>query len=68
MAKLKITQVRSALGRGAKQQGTMRALGLRRPGQSVLHEDKPEIRGMIRRIEHLVRVESADDQSKSKRD
>ena len=58
MAKqLKVTQVRSALGRGSKQIGTMRALGIRRIGQSVTHEDKPEIRGMIRAVEHLVEVE-----------
>lgn len=61
MGKLKITQVRSALGRGAKQQGTMRALGLKRPGHMVLQDDKPEIRGMIRTVEHLVEVESADE-------
>ena len=57
MAKLKVTQVRSALGRGAKQQGTIRALGLRRLGHSVVHEDKPEIRGMINAVSHLVEVE-----------
>ncbi len=57
MAQLKITQIRSALKRGRKQQGTIRALGLRRLGQSVMHEDKPEIRGMIRAVEHLIEVE-----------
>ncbi|MEA2499853.1 MAG: large subunit ribosomal protein [Actinomycetota bacterium] len=57
MANLKVTQVRSALGRGAKQQGTIRALGLRRLGQTVVHEDKPEIRGMINAVSHLVEVE-----------
>ena len=57
MAKLKVTQVRSALGRGVKQQGTIRALGLRRLGHSVVHEDKPEIRGMINAVSHLVEVE-----------
>ena len=58
MAKqLKITQVRSATSRGAKQRGTIRALGLRRLGQTVVHEDKPEIRGMVRAVEHLVEVE-----------
>ena len=57
MTKLKITQVRSALGRGAKQQGTIRALGLKRLNDSALHDDKPEIRGMIRKVEHLVEVE-----------
>ena len=58
MAKrLKITQVRSASSRGAKQRGTIRALGLRRLGQTVVHEDKPEIRGMVRAVEHLIEVE-----------
>jgi large subunit ribosomal protein L30 len=57
MAKLKVTQVRSATSRGAKQRGTVRALGLKRLGQTVVHDDKPEIRGMIRAVEHLVEVE-----------
>ena len=57
MAKLKVTQVRSAQGRGAKQEGTIRALGLKRLGHSVVHEDRPEIRGMIRAVEHLIEVE-----------
>jgi len=55
--RLKITQVRSATSRGAKQKGTIRALGLRRLGQTVVHEDKPEIRGMVRAVEHLIEVE-----------
>jgi large subunit ribosomal protein L30 len=54
---LKITQVRSAANRVAKQRGTIRALGLRRIGHSVTHEDRAEIRGMIRAVEHLVEVE-----------
>jgi large subunit ribosomal protein L30 len=57
MARLKVTQVRSVASRGAKQQGTMRALGLKRMGHSVIHEDRPEIRGMIRAVSHLVEVE-----------
>jgi large subunit ribosomal protein L30 len=57
MAKLKVTQVRSALDRAEQQRGTIRALGIRRIGQSVVHEDRPEIRGMIRVVEHLVEVE-----------
>ena len=57
MAKLKVTQLRSAGSRGAKQRGTIRALGLKRVGHSVVHEDKPEIRGMIRAVEHLLDVE-----------
>ena len=57
MAKLKITQTRSVTDRGKKQRGTARALGLRKIGQSVVQEDKPEIRGMIEKLKHLVTVE-----------
>jgi large subunit ribosomal protein L30 len=57
MAKLKVTQVRSATSRGSRQRGTIRALGLKRPGHSVVHDDRPEVRGMIRAVEHLVEVE-----------
>jgi large subunit ribosomal protein L30 len=57
MAKLKLTQVRSATSRGAKQRGTIRALGLKRVGHTVTHEDKPEIRGMVRAVEHLIEIE-----------
>ena len=57
MAQLKVTQVRSVTSRGAKQRGTMRALGLKRIGHTVTHEDKPEIRGMLRAVGHLIEVE-----------
>lgn len=57
MAKLRVTQIRSAADRGAKQRGTIRALGITRLGQSVIHEDRPEIRGMINAVGHLVEVE-----------
>jgi large subunit ribosomal protein L30 len=57
MAQLKVTQVRSATSRGSKQRGTIRALGLKRIGHTVTHDDKPEIRGMIRAVGHLVEVE-----------
>ena len=60
MAKVKVTQVRSALDRGARQRGTIRALGIRRVGQTVVHEDRPEIRGMIRAVRHLVEIEEID--------
>jgi large subunit ribosomal protein L30 len=55
--KLKVTQVRSATSRGGKQSGTVRALGLKRLGDTVLHENRPEIRGMIAAVAHLVEVE-----------
>jgi large subunit ribosomal protein L30 len=55
--KLKVTQVRSTIGVKPKQRGTMRALGLRRIGRSVEHEDTAVIRGMLARVPHLVEVE-----------
>ncbi len=55
--KLKVTQIKSVSDRGSKQKGTIRALGLRRIGDSSLHDDKPEIRGMIRSVIHLLEVE-----------
>lgn len=62
MAKqLKITQVRSATSRGAKQKGTIRALGLKRLGHTVVQEDRPEIRGMVRAVEHLIEIEELDE-------
>ena len=62
MAKqLKITQVRSATSRGAKQRGTIRALGLKRLGHTVVQNDRPEIRGMVRAVEHLIEVEELDE-------
>jgi large subunit ribosomal protein L30 len=56
---LKITQVRSAIGVKPKQRGTLRALGLRRINHTVVHPDRPEIRGMVAKVPHLVRVEEA---------
>ena len=55
--RLKVTQVRSGIGRPAKHRATLRALGFRRHQQSVVHEDNPAIRGMIFQVQHLVRVE-----------
>jgi large subunit ribosomal protein L30 len=60
MAQLQVTQVRSAIGTKPKQRGTLRALGLRRIGATVTHDDKPEIRGMLAKVPHLVRVEEVD--------
>ena len=57
MAELKVTQVRSAIGTKPKHRGTLRALGLRRRGQSNTLPDRPEIRGMLARVPHLVKVE-----------
>jgi large subunit ribosomal protein L30 len=57
MAVLKVTQIRSKIGIKPKQRGTLRALGLRRIDHTVEHADRPEIRGMIAKVPHLVRVE-----------
>jgi large subunit ribosomal protein L30 len=57
MSTLKVTLVRSAIGAKPKQRGTLRALGLRRIDQTVEHTDRPEIRGMLAKVPHLVRVE-----------
>jgi large subunit ribosomal protein L30 len=59
VADLKVTQIRSAIGAKPKQRGSLRALGLRRIGQSNVLPDRPEIRGMIARVPHLVEVTEA---------
>jgi len=55
--KLKIQQVRSTVGRIENQRRTVRALGITRLYQTVEHEDTPQIRGMIQKIKHLIKVE-----------
>ncbi len=60
MARLLVTQVRSAIGAKPKQRGTLRALGLGRIGRSRTLPDRPEIRGMIARVPHLVTVTETD--------
>ena len=54
MANLKVVQVRSSIGSKPKHRGTLRALGLGRIGKSSILPDRPEIRGMIARVPHLV--------------
>jgi large subunit ribosomal protein L30 len=58
---LKITLVRSPIGYNKRQKRTVEALGLRRLQQSVLKPDNPAIRGMVRKISHLVTVEEVAD-------
>jgi len=60
MAELKVTQVRSGIGTKPKHRGTLRALGLGRIGKSNTLPDRPEIRGMIARVPHLIEVEEVD--------
>jgi large subunit ribosomal protein L30 len=57
MAKLRVTQRRSVIDRPRDQKATIRALGLHRMNDSVLKDDRPEIRGMIEKVRHLVEVE-----------
>ena len=58
--KLKVTLVRSTIDRTQTQKATVRGLGLRRLNHSVILEDSQAIRGMIRKVQHLVAVEPAD--------
>jgi large subunit ribosomal protein L30 len=58
MAKLRITQTRSAIGQTAKHRGTLRALGLGKIGRSREHTETPQLAGMLRKVRHLVRIDS----------
>ena len=60
MTRLKVSQVKSGIGTKQNQRDTLRTLGLRRIGDVAAHEDRPEIRGMIRAVRHLVVVEEVD--------
>lgn len=57
MSQLKVTQKKSAIGEKPAARETLRALGLKRIGHVVVKEDRPEIRGMVRAVTHLVSVE-----------
>ena len=59
MGKVRITQVRSAIGQTRRNRGTLRALGLRRIGRSVEHEESRQLTGVLEKIRHLVKVEGA---------
>jgi large subunit ribosomal protein L30 len=56
-ARLKVTQIRSGIGQKQNQRETLRSLGLKRLHDVVVKEDRPEIRGMIHTVTHLVTVE-----------
>ncbi len=60
MAKLKITQVKSAIDRHFKQKRTLEALGIKRMNGTVVHADNSVIRGMINKVSHLVTVEEVE--------
>jgi large subunit ribosomal protein L30 len=61
MARLKVTQVRSGIGRKRNQRETLRTLGLRHIHDVVVREDRPEVRGMIFTVSHLVKVEEVEE-------
>ena len=60
MARLKITQTKSYIGSKQNQRDTLRSLGLKRLGDVVVKEDRPEFRGMVHTVRHLVTVEEVD--------
>jgi large subunit ribosomal protein L30 len=60
MAHLKVTQIRSNIGSKQNHRATLRALGLKRISDTVIKEDRPEIRGMVQTVRHLVKVEEVD--------
>jgi large subunit ribosomal protein L30 len=60
MAQLKVTQVKSKIGGKKEHRDSLRSLGLHRIGGVVLKQDRPEIRGMIKSVRHLVTVEEVD--------
>ena len=60
MTKLRVTQTRSVIDRPQDQKDTVRRLGLRRIRHTVVKEDRPDIRGMLSKVRHLVSVEELD--------
>jgi large subunit ribosomal protein L30 len=60
MSKLRITQIKSGIGNKQNQRATLRSLGLKRMHDVVVKEDRPEIRGMVATVTHLVSVEEVD--------
>jgi large subunit ribosomal protein L30 len=60
MTTLRVTQTRSGIGGTDNQRATLRSLGLRKIGQTVEIEDRPELRGMVNTVIHLVTVEESD--------
>ncbi len=60
MGRLKVTQIRSHIGGKPNQRETLRTLGLKRIGDVVVKEDRPEVRGMVHTVRHLITVEEVD--------
>jgi large subunit ribosomal protein L30 len=59
MARVRVTQTRSAIGQTQRHRGTLRALGLGKIGRAAEHEEGPVLAGMLRKVRHLVKVEDA---------
>jgi large subunit ribosomal protein L30 len=57
MSKVRVTQVKSQIGETSRHRGTLRALGLGKIGRTAEHEDGPVLAGMLRKVNHLVKVE-----------
>ncbi len=60
MSSLKITQVKSIVGQSGRHRGTLRALGLGKIGSTAEHKDSPQLQGMLRQVNHLVRIDGKD--------
>jgi len=60
MTQLKVTQIKSGIGNKQNQRQTLRSLGLKRVHDVVVKQDRPEIRGMVHTVRHLVTVEEVD--------
>ena len=60
MPRLKVTQIRSKVGNRPEHRHTLRSLGLKRINDVVVQEDRPEIRGMVNSVRHLVKVEEVE--------
>ena len=67
MTRLRVTQVRSVIDRPKDQKDTVRRLGLHRIRDSVIKEDRPDIRGMLAKVRHLVSVEEVDGEDAKRR-
>jgi large subunit ribosomal protein L30 len=60
MTQLKVTQIKSKIGGNKSQRDSLRSLGLHKIGQTVVKPDRPEFRGMIHTVRHLITVEEVD--------
>ncbi len=58
MSKIKVTLVKSPIDCSKRQKATLEALGFRKMHQTIEHQDTPQLRGMLRKVQHLVRIQS----------